>query len=206
VATKDISEPVYQTTFQTSEQYYYDAIYGRATTNYGHYTWGQAFCDLAYPTIPYGPECKYQFRKSAYNRFAPPQQFDPANPIATFNATVTNPDIPVSSFARIAVLTDVNTPLFGYGLLQDSGGIIYGEGSSYGANLVPAVWGGGVAQPVQLNRVTNTMAFENYVLARGIYIQANISVALTSGDVINPPLLSPLTPLPSIIDSQFLAQ
>ncbi|MEO6565223.1 MAG: hypothetical protein ABIO63_04245, partial [Casimicrobiaceae bacterium] len=202
-ATKDITEPQYVVFTDLKEQVYYSLISGIVQQNSGHYTWQQAYCDApAVPSYPYAT-CKSQFRQSAYMRFSQPTLFNTADPIGSFNPTVTVPELPVSGYSRIAFLTDANATRNEYLLTKEwNDGVIYGANGSYGSNLVPALLSGATTL-TQVDPATNLLTPVPYRLARGIYVGPGAYSILTSGDVVDPPPLLPLRPVS--IDSQFLA-
>lgn len=191
VATKDISEPQYTVFSADQEQYTWPGIMGGSA--YGQYTWRQSYCDLPQPPITYEPDCKYLYRESQFIRFTPQLDSDPDNPIGVFNATATILDLPVSSYARIAVLRDVNIPLFAYRLFQKYIGATEVTG--------PDVMGGNIASTNQLDSVTKQLIPTPYFFARGIYIKG---AGPLPGDVPAPPLLVPVLPSKVTISPQFL--
>jgi hypothetical protein len=97
--TKDISEPTYYPIFDRFEQFNWGSALEAKT-------WKQVFCDEHSPPLPYD-QCKLDNANNYYLRFAPaPATYDSANAVATFQPLVTMANIPVSSYPRVAILTD----------------------------------------------------------------------------------------------------
>lgn len=208
VATKDISEPTFFAGARLDEQFL-TAVLGSAIYNNPVYTWREGYCEMTQPPVIYDPDCRYKYRLSQYFRFSPPPAFDPANPIASFNATITILNRPMSSYTRFAILGDLNKALPWYSLNQDGGSdVVYGEDGSRGDSLVPAFSSGTALPPNQFDPAKNELLPPYYWVARGIFVPPDEYQALNLGNTPKEmvPPLSPVAPLPSIINSQFLLQ
>lgn len=180
VATKDIAEPTFIGVYETSEQF----LFGIDVL--GYRTFKAWYCDNLNPELSYD-ECKYKYRLSMYMRFAPPTNFDPANPVATFNAVAAVEDLPVSQYGRMAVLNDLG-PLSLYWMAT----FAYRPDPNTGTDT-------GVATTNQLDQQTSDLNPSLYQQARGVYVTSREYGVLTSGDVPDPPPMNPLTPLPGTV-------
>ena len=178
VETKDISEPTYYGYYDTVEQ----SLWGFEGNLK---TFKQFYCDDPTPPIPY-EQCKYDRRSSNYVRFSPPSNFDPANAVPSFGAIAAMVDIPVSAYARVAILGDTSPFPVYYLHSRNPSQVIQ-------VSVIPT-----------RNQVDpsngNLIPLPTYAGARGVYVNQYMYPVLTSGDGPTPfPVFSPLTPEPTAI-------
>ena len=176
VATKDIAEPTFVGYYDNTEQYNYGSLSNLVS-------WKKIYCDDMNPPVPYD-QCRYDHRYSIYLRFAAPVGYDPNQPVETFNATASILDLPISAYARTAILTD-NAPYRTYFLLRFSQGNV--STSDFGP-FDPAM--------NQKDAATGLLIPTIYQQARGIFADPRGIQNLSFGDEgAKPfPAMTPATP------------
>jgi hypothetical protein len=186
VATKDIAEPNFDVVHVNAlEQWLWGITVGPESFRY---SFKEYWCDGAEPPLPY-EQCKYEHRVSMYLRFKPPTNFNPYDPIPTFAALASIPDIPVSRYGRLAVLADPG-PFSFYWIARFAG-------SSPEMELHAATLAG---TKNQLDAETNTLTPTSYRKKRGIYAAEMLYETLSAGDDPGPPDINPLEPVPAQIN------
>jgi hypothetical protein len=150
-------------------------------------TFRQRYCAWAETDLQY-EECKYQYRISTYMRFAPPANFDPANPIETIASTAAIENIAVSRYGRLALLTDPGPfSVYWIGLLQ-------GDTS---AELYTDTF---IATTNQLDPETNNLTSTRYRQKRGIHGADVVYKTLSAGEIPDPPPINPPDPVPARVN------
>jgi hypothetical protein len=184
VATKDISEPTFDVGFYNRIDQY---LYGY---NGGTLTFKEFYCDSQNPPMDY-ETCKTYYSYSGYFRFVAPSNYDPGNPVSSFDPLVALEHVPVGQYGRIAVLAEPGE-LDAYWLT------IFDH--NQGVNTGMTVYN---AAKNQLDITTNSMPdSEQYNFVRGIYAAPVTYLQLSdhSPDLTDIPDLSPLEPQPGTIN------
>jgi len=213
VATKDISEPTYNYTFNTWDQHLYCAngVISSVPACPQIYTFEQSFCDQAAPTLTLA-QCQARNGRTTKVRGNPSARpvvgYDPENPQVPPDETIYDMarevpfdplfalPTPVGAFTRVATLTDLDPP-DPYLVVNELG---------VGPMAVAFNWSEGYGAPTinQVDPMSGTMQrSRSYASARGVIVDTtpyawdpNLSdfVLLTSGNAPTPP---PLTLVPS---------
>jgi hypothetical protein len=192
VATKDIAEPDFQIgSYNTMEQYLWGGL------PFGLYPFKQYYCDQILK-VDYDT-CKYRYRFSAYFRFVPPTNFDPANPVETYAATAAIEGVLVSRYGRLAVLTDPGSFSAYWMKIFPEG---YPAGSTPDLSSEPSLHTYTYTATInQLDPETNTMDSTPYREKRGIYGAQAIYETLSDTNLSEPPpLINPLDPVPARVN------
>jgi len=215
VTTKDISEPTYNYTFNTWDQWLYCAggIISSTPPCTQQYTFEQSFCQQAEPQLTLA-QCRARNGRTAKVRGNPIAHpvpgYDPSSPAVppdqtfydmsrevAFDPLFTLPT-PVGALTRVAVLTDV-TPADPYLVVNEIG---------VGDMAVGFNWSEGFGAPTinQLETETGTMVKNrSYARARGAFVDttpyewdSSLSdfVLLSAGTA---PAIAPLSLVPSLI-------
>ena len=192
VATKDITEPDFQIgSYNTMEQYLWGGL------PFGLYPFKQYYCDQILK-VDYDT-CKDRYRFSAYFRFVPPTNFDPANPVETYAATAAIEDVPVSRYGRLAVPTDPGSFSAYWMKIFPEG---YPAGSTPDLSSEPSLHTYTYTATInQLDPETNTMDSTPYREKRGIYGAQAIYETLSDTNLSEPPPpINPLDPVPARVN------
>ena len=182
VATKDISEPTYNYTFTTWDQWMYCG-YGVISSEppcAQIYTFEQSFCQQAAPELTLA-QCRARNGRTVKLRGNPADSplpgFDPEDPAVPPNDLIYDPSreppfdplfalpTPVGSFTRVAVLTDLDPP--------DPYVVVNEEGVA--DQVIGFTWylGRGVPTINQLNPETGAMdSNRTYAKARGVFVES----------------------------------
>ena len=181
VATKDISEPTYNYTFDTADQFLYCAggIISSVPACTQQYTFEQSFCQQAAPQLTLA-QCHARHGRTTKVRANPVDHrlpgYDPASPAVppdetfydlsrevAFSPLFTLP-APVGALTRVAVLTDL-APIDPYVVVDEIG---------VGDMAVGFTWSEGFAAPTihQLDAESATMVSNrSYARARGVFVE-----------------------------------
>ena len=155
-------------------------------------SWWDGCPQVTYPA----PIADCTMPDSWYFRFAKPQNFDTANPVASFDATVGLVNLRIGSYMRVATLGEPNSVVTVYRLHQGETSyhtgaqtFIIQQADVNSGQLIPRAYKS--ARGYSLDRTMGTTSH---------YPDSVSSIAIPDP---NPRTMSPLTPLPVVINGGF---